>query len=308
MTDRVSVMRRGEIVLTTETAETSPAQLADAMVGRRVLLTVSKGPARPGPVRLEARGITVVGQNGVTLVEDVSFTLRGGEITGLAGVAGNGQSELLEALAGIRPLARGEILIDGVPVPHAAQDPKSIRRLGLVHIPEDRHRMGLVTAFEASESAILGIHGDPAFGRGPWLSRPRIIADLARKMGGYDIRPPNPRLKTANFSGGNQQKIVLARELERNPGIVLAGQPTRGVDIGAIEFIHKRLVALRDEGKAVLVVSVELDEIMALSDTVLVMCGGRITGSRTAPANAAYDEGFVGEVGLLMAGVTDRAA
>ncbi|MCW6507408.1 ABC transporter ATP-binding protein [Lichenifustis flavocetrariae] len=308
ITDRVSVMRRGEIVLTTETAATSPAQLADAMVGRRVLLTVAKGPATPGPVRLEARGLTVLGSNGVALVDDVSFTLRAGEITGLAGVAGNGQSELLEALAGIRPIAAGEILIDGKVVPATSHNPKAIRTLGLAHVPEDRHRMGLIMPFEAAESAILGIHTDPAFGRGPWLSRKSIIADLARKMAGYDIRPPNPRLKTANFSGGNQQKIVLAREMERDPGIVLAGQPTRGVDIGAIEFIHSRLVALRDAGKAVLVVSVELDEIMALADQILVMCGGRLTGARTPPPDAANDERFVGDLGLLMAGVTEQAA
>ncbi|MDX7953098.1 ABC transporter ATP-binding protein [Lichenihabitans sp. Uapishka_5] len=308
VTDRVSVMRRGEMVLTTDTAATSPAQLADAMVGRRVLLTVAKGASTPGPVRLEARNITVLGHNGVPLVSDVSFTVRGGEIAGLAGVAGNGQSELLEALAGIRPLASGEILIDGCPVPSAAHNPKAIRALGLAHVPEDRHRMGLVMPFEAAESAVLGIHGDPAFGAGPWLSRRRIVADLARKMAGYDIRPADPRLKTANFSGGNQQKIVLAREMERDPGIVLAGQPTRGVDIGAIEFIHKRLVALRDAGKAVLVVSVELDEIMALSDVILVMCGGRLTGRRTPPPDAASDDTFVGELGLLMAGVTEQAA
>jgi general nucleoside transport system ATP-binding protein len=308
VTDRVSVMRRGEMVLTVETAATSPAQLADAMVGRRVLLTVAKGPAKPGPVRLEARDLTVVGANGVTLVDRASFVLRAGEITGLAGVAGNGQSELLEALAGIRPLASGTLLIDGQAVPAAAHNSRDIRARGLAHVPEDRHRMGLVMPFEAAESAILGIHRDPAFGRGAWLRRGAILADLARKMAGYDIRPPNPRLKTANFSGGNQQKIVLAREMERDPGIVLAGQPTRGVDIGAIEFIHKRLVALRDAGKAVLVVSVELDEIMALSDQVLVMCAGRVTGQRTPPPDAANDEGFVGELGLLMAGVTEQAA
>ena len=308
ITDRVSVMRRGEMVLTTDTAHTSPAQLADAMVGRRVLLTVSKSPAKPGPIRLELRNLTVLDAHGVPVVDRASFSLRGGEITGIAGVAGNGQSELLEAIAGMRPLAAGEILIDGKPLPPADLTPRRVREHGLVHIPEDRHRTGLVTLFEANESAILGVHRDPAFGSGPFLSRRRTVADLARKMADYDIRPPAPRLKTANFSGGNQQKIVLAREMERNPSIVLAGQPTRGVDIGAIEFIHKRLVALRDAGKAVLVVSVELDEILALADQILVMCGGQITGSRTPPPDAARDDAFVGDLGLLMAGVTDRAA
>ncbi len=308
VTDRVSVMRRGEIVTTLDTAATSPAELADAMVGRRVSLVVAKDPARTGPPRLAVENLVVEDRNGIKVVDDVSFSLKAGEIAGLAGVAGNGQSELLEALAGIRPITSGRILIDGVPVPPEAMHPKALGGLGLVHVPEDRHRMGLVTAFEASESGILGIHQDRRFGPGPFLWRRRVIADIARKMAAYDIRPPAPRLKTANFSGGNQQKIVLAREMEREPKIVLAGQPTRGVDIGAIEFIHRRLVALRDEGKALLVVSVELDEVLALSDVILVMCGGRLTGQRRPPADAAGNGGFVRDLGLLMAGVTEQAA
>ena len=308
VTDRVSVMRRGQIVETVDTAATSPMALADAMVGRRVSLTVSKETCRPGPPRLEVQNLVVRDQNGIAVVDDVSFTLRGGEIAGLAGVAGNGQSELLEALAGMRPIASGRILIDGAEVPAAGHNPKAMRALGLIHVPEDRHRVGLVTAFEACESAILGIHDDPAFGPGPFLFRRKIIQDLERKMAAYDIRPPAPRLKTANFSGGNQQKIVLAREMECEPKVVLAGQPTRGVDIGAIEFIHRRLVALRDEGKAILVVSVELDEVLALGDIILVMCGGRLTGTRRPPPQAASDLGFVRDLGLLMAGVADEAA
>ena len=307
VTDRVSVMRRGTVVETVATAATSPAALADAMVGRRVSLTVAKPPARPGPPRLEVRNLTALDRHGIKVVDDVSFTLRAGEIGGLAGVAGNGQSELLEALAGIRPIASGEILIDGSAVPPAERTPLGMGRLGLVHVPEDRHRMGLVTAFDASESAILGIHREPRFGAGPFLSRRAVVADAARKMADYDVRPAAPRLKTANFSGGNQQKIVLAREMERDPKVVLAGQPTRGVDIGAIEFIHKRLVALRQAGKAILVVSVELDEILALADIVLVMCGGRLTGERRPPPSAGDDAGFVGEIGLLMAGIEGEA-
>ncbi len=308
VTDRVSVMRRGAIVETCDTAGTSPAALADAMVGRRVTLTVPKDAARSGPPRLEVRNLVVADASGIRVVDDVSFALRAGEIGGLAGVAGNGQSELLEALAGIRPIAGGEIRIDGEAVAPAALNPRALGALGLVHIPEDRQRSGLVTSFEASESAILGIHRDGAFGPGPFLSRKAVLGDLARKMAAYDIRPPAPRLRTANFSGGNQQKIVLAREMEREPKIVLAGQPTRGVDIGAIEFIHRRLVALRDEGKAILVVSVELDEILALGDVILVMCGGKLTGERRPPPDAAGDTAFVRELGLLMAGVEDRAA
>jgi simple sugar transport system ATP-binding protein len=302
LTDRVSVMRRGEMVATFETAKTSPPELADAMVGRKVILKVDKSPARPGKVVLEARRLSVRDDRGVTRVDDVSFTLREGEIVGVAGVAGNGQSELLEALAGIRPLTSGDILIEGVAPSHAQRTPKGIRALGVGHVPEDRHRVGLVMPFEACESAMLGFHDDPAYGRGLLFDRKAIVADEAAKMEAYDIRPRAPLLKTANFSGGNQQKIVLAREIERNPAIMLVGQPTRGVDIGAIEFIHKRIVALRDAGKAVLLVSVELDEIFALSDRILVLCGGRITGERRPEETDAQD------LGLLMAGVSERAA
>ncbi len=308
VTDRVSVMRGGTMVETVETAATSPARLADAMVGRRVSLTVARPPARPGPPRLDVRNLTALDANGLKVVDDVSFTLRAGEIAGLAGVAGNGQSDLLEALAGMRPIAAGEILVDGRVVPPAERNPRAMGALGLVHVPEDRHRMGLVTAFEACESAILGIHRDPCFGAGPFLSRGAVLGDMARKMQAYDVRPIAPRLKTANFSGGNQQKIVLAREMERDPKVVLAGQPTRGVDIGAIAFIHRRLVALRDAGVAILVVSVELDEILALSDLILVMCGGRLTGSRRPPPGAAEDPAFVGDLGLMMAGMEEGAA
>jgi len=308
VTDRVSVMRGGTMVETVETAATSPARLADAMVGRRVSLTVARPPARPGPPRLDVRNLTALDANGLKVVDDVSFTLRAGEIAGLAGVAGNGQSELLEALAGMRPIAAGEILVDGRAIGPAARNPRAMGALGLVHVPEDRHRMGLVTTFEACESAILGIHRDPRFGSGPFLSRGAVLGDMARKMQAYDVRPIAPRLKTANFSGGNQQKIVLARERERGPTVVLAGQPTRGVDIGAIAFIHRRLVALRDAGVAILVVSVELDEILALSDLILVMCGGRLTGSRRPPPGAADDPAFVGDLGLMMAGMEEGAA
>ena len=300
LTDRVSVMRRGEMVATFETAQTSPPELADAMVGRKVILKVDKVAARPGAVVLETRGLTVRDDRGVTRLEDVSFQLRAGEILGVAGVAGNGQSELLEALAGIRPLAAGEILLNGASV--AGRDAKAMRKLGVGHVPEDRHRVGLIMPFEACESAMLGFQDEAVYGSGLLFDRAAIVADEARKMEAFDIRPRAPLLKTANFSGGNQQKIVLAREIERNPAVILVGQPTRGVDIGAIEFIHKRIVALRDAGKAVLLVSVELDEIFALADRILVLCGGRVTGERNPEDTNAQD------LGLLMAGVSEHAA
>jgi ABC-type uncharacterized transport system ATPase subunit len=282
LTDRVSVMRRGEMVATFDTASTSPPELADAMVGRKVILKIEKGPAHPGAVALEVRNLVVRDDRGVPRIDGVSFLLREGEILGVAGVAGNGQSELLEALAGIRPLRE--------------------RLRGVGHVPEDRHRVGLVMPFEACESAMLGFHREPVYGKGFFYDRKAIIADADEKMDAFDVRPRAPLLKTANFSGGNQQKIVLAREIERNPKILLVGQPTRGVDIGAIEFIHKRIVAQRDAGKAVLLVSVELDEIFALSDRIIVLCGGRVTGERRPEETNAQD------LGLLMAGVSERAA
>src|SRR5208337_1235493 len=275
LTDRVSVMRRGEMVATFDTAKTSPPELADAMVGRKVILKIDKAPAHPGKVALEARNLVVRDDRGVVRVDGVSFVLRDGEILGVAGV---GQSELLEALAGIRPLSGGEILVDGEPLPPPERNPHSERVIGIGHVPEDRHRVGLVMPFEACESAMLGFHYEPVYGKGLLYDRKAIIADADRKMEAFDVRPRAPLLKTANFSGGNQQKLVLAREIERNPKIMLVGQPTRGVDIGAIEFIHKRIIAQRDAGKALLLVSVELDEIFALSDRIIVLCAGRITG------------------------------
>ena len=301
LTDRVSAMRRGAMVADFETAKTSPPELADAMVGRKVILRIEKGPSHPGPIALEAKNLVVRDDPGVTRLDNVSFTLRQGEILGIAGVAGNGQSELIEALAGIRPLTSGQIILNGAEPPLEARNPRGMRALGVSHVPEDRHRMGLVMPFEACESAMLGFHHDAVYG-GLLFDRKAIIADEARKMEAFDIRPRAPLLETANFSGGNQQKLVLAREIERNPLVMLVGQPTRGVDIGAIEFIHKRIVALRDAGKAVLLVSVELDEIMALSDRIIVLCGGRITGERLPGATNAQD------LGLLMAGVSEHAA
>ncbi|MGC2788063.1 MAG: ABC transporter ATP-binding protein [Roseiarcus sp.] len=302
LTDRVSVMRRGEMVATFDTAKTSPPELADAMVGRKVILKVEKGPANPGAIALEARNLVVRDDRGVARIDGVSFILREGEILGVAGVAGNGQSELLEALAGIRPLSSGEMLIEGQPIPVHERNPHMERLLGVGHVPEDRHRVGLVMPFEACESAMLGFHREPVYGKGLFYSRSAIVSDAEKKMDAFDVRPRAPLLKTANFSGGNQQKIVLAREIERNPKILLVGQPTRGVDIGAIEFIHKRIVAQRDASKAVLLVSVELDEIFALSDRIIVLCGGRITGERRPEETDAQD------LGLLMAGVSERAA
>jgi len=243
-----------------------------------------------------------VDERGVTRLDTVSFAMREGEIVGVAGVAGNGQSELLAALAGIVAPSAGTVALAGQILDSASFNPRELRRRGLLHVPEDRLRMGLVPPFPAFESAALGFTHEERYGKGPLFDRAAMIGDLNLRMRDYDVRPRDPLLKTSKFSGGNQQKIVLAREIERSPRVLLVGQPTRGVDIGAIEFIHRRLVALRDAGVAILLVSVELEEIMSLSDRILVVCGGRITGERRPEATDARD------LGLLMAGVTGEAA
>lgn len=304
VTDAVTVMRRGKVVANLRTSHSSKETLAELMVGRKVLLRVDKTPAKPGAPVLEVDRLQVDDAAGVRRVKEVGFAVRAGEIVGIAGVSGNGQSELLEALAGIRPIAGGRIVWKGrdITEPFARRTAAGMRQLGVGHVPEDRQRMGLITAFAANESAILGYHDDPAF-NGPILMDRRAIVDAcAAMMDDYDVRPRNPLLPCHAFSGGNQQKIVVAREMSRNPDLLLIGQPTRGVDIGAIEFIHKRIVALRDAGKAILLVSVELDEILSLADRIIVMFDGRIVGEIAA---AAADER---SLGLMMAGIPAEAA
>ncbi len=298
LTDRVTVMRQGKVVDHVDTAGTTRAQLAEMMVGRSVLLRVEKKPAAPGEVMLAVENAKVRDSKGVLRVNGVSLSVRAGEIVGIAGVAGNGQSELLEALSGIRQLESGRTVLKGedISARNVALDARQIRHLGLGHVPEERLKMGLVVSFFASESGILGYHHDPKYS-GPVLMKGRAIAeDIGRQMSEFDVRPADPRLRTSAFSGGNQQKIVLAREIDRNPDVLLVGQPTRGVDIGAIEFIHRRLIAMRDAGKAVLLVSVELDEILSLADRILVMFDGEIVGE------VAQAEAKEQALGLMMAG------
>ncbi|WP_029011222.1 ABC transporter ATP-binding protein [Azospirillum halopraeferens] len=294
LTDAVTVMRAGRVVARRATAATGREELAELMVGRKVPLRVDKRPAAPGPVVLAVEGLRVTDGAGVERVRGVDLTVRAGEIVGIAGVSGNGQSELLEALAGMRPAAAGTVRLGGAPP--ARLDPRALRRRGVAHVPEDRQRVGLVTAFAARESAILGYHDDAAYNGRVLMDGRAVRAHCAGLMDAYDVRPRAPDLPTAGFSGGNQQKLVLAREIERNPDLLLVGQPTRGVDIGAIAFIHKRLLALRDAGKAILLVSAELEEILTLADRILVMVDGRIAGE-VAPADA--DER---RLGLMMAG------
>lgn len=297
-TDTVSVMRRGEMTATVKTNETSPAALAELMVGRKVLLRVDKTPAKPGDVVLDIKGLRVIDEKGVERLKGIDLQVRAGEILGIAGVAGNGQSELLEVLGGYGD-GTGEVSVNGQPLDLSGKlsDGRARRARSIAHVPEDRQREGLIMDFSAWENSAFGYHRDPSYQSGILLNNAAIHADTEAKMGRFDVRPPNPALAAKNFSGGNQQKIVLAREIERNPDLLLVGQPTRGVDIGAIEFIHQQIVALRDKGKAILLVSVELEEILALSDRVAVMFDGHIMGERLSTET---DEK---ELGLLMAGV-----
>jgi general nucleoside transport system ATP-binding protein len=299
ITDTVSVMRAGEMVAHRATPETSPEELAELMVGRKVLMHVEKKQAQPGPPVVSVKGLTIRDGAGIERVRDADLEVRQGEIVGIAGVSGNGQSELLEALAGIRAPTEGSIEISGGPTITAASptDPKLLREAGVAHVPEDRHRMGLIMPFEARESSILGYHDRPSFNVGPFLDVRAILEDCTEKMKKFDVRPGDPSLRSANFSGGNQQKIVLAREIDAKPRLLLVGQPTRGVDIGAIEFIHASLISMRDAGAGVVLVSVELDEILSLSDRIVVMSAGRIVGTLDA---AEADERTIG---LMMANV-----
>ncbi len=302
VTETVSVMRRGEMTATVKTADTSPEELAEMMVGRKVLLRVDKTPANPGANVLEVKDLRVIDSSGVQRLKGVDLTVRAGEVLGVAGVAGNGQSELLAVLGGYQN-ATGSVSINQTPIPiSSAAEGQTRRGNGLSHVPEDRQHEGLIMEFSAWENIVFGYHTDAAYQNGLFMDNVGIKAEALAKMERFDIRPPDPRLRARSFSGGNQQKIVLAREIERNPDILLIGQPTRGVDIGAIEFIHQQIIALRDRGKAILLVSVELDEILSLSDRIAVMFDGQIMGERlTYETNEK-------ELGLLMAGVETRSA
>ncbi len=299
LTDAVTVMRGGAVVLDTRTRDTDIDRLAEAMVGRPVHIGRAAGqaPSNAGVPSLRAEGLTWRDDLGVLRLDAVSLTLRAGEIVGVAGVSGNGQSELLDVLAGLLEPDAGSLEIGAHRfTPPRWLRPDQARALHLAHVPEDRQRRGIVLPFPAWESAVLGYQTRARYARGGWLRQPVMRADTAAMMERYDVRPRDVGLKSANFSGGNQQKLVLAREALPEPTVLLVGQPTRGVDIGAIEFIHGRLRAMRDGGGAVLLVSSELDEVLALADRVVVMCGGRITGE------LPIDQCTQQRLGLMMSG------
>jgi simple sugar transport system ATP-binding protein len=302
VTDNVSVMRSGEMVAHLETQKTSPEQLAELMVGRPVLLTIGYDSAQAGDICLQVEHLSMRDDSGKNCLRDVSFNVRRGEIFGIAGVSGNGQSELLEVLAGISVIDAGRVVI-GTTEMNADNPatPAEVKELGLAHIPEDRHAVGLILPFTAAETAMLGYEERGATRNGgTFLSPDKITRHCEKLMTDFDIRPADPNLKSSLFSGGNQQKIVVAREISARPNILLVGQPTRGVDIGAIEFIHKQLLALRDAGCAIILVSVELDEILNLSDRIMVMNAGQNMGI------LAREDADVQKIGLMMTGLENR--
>ncbi len=277
ITDQVSVMRNGKMVAHRETKNTSREELAELMVGRKVFGVVSRATVDLGPPLLKVEGLSVGIDQSVPVLDDLNFEVHAGEIVGIAGVSVNGQSELLDVLSGIRRIDAGRITINGREVtPDKSIRPKEVRNLKVAHVPEDRHRLGMVTNFSAEESIILGYQNSDQYNNGLLLDRSHINSECHRLMEDFDVRPRIPEIRSSNMSGGNQQKLILAREIDKDPDVLLVGQPTRGVDIGAIEFIHGQLLELRKRGCAVVMVSVELDEIMTLSDRILVMFGGRI--------------------------------
>lgn len=278
--DVVTVMRAGQVVAEVPIADASVESLAQTMVGRKVAMgRAPEASVNKGGVLLKAEHLSVTDSLGVQRLKDVTLSLRAGEIVGVAGVSGNGQSELMDVLTGLLTPHLGQLTLEGrdFTPPHWL-DPSLARTLGLAHVPEDRHARALVMAFAAWESAVLGYDDLPDYSKGGWMNHAHMHQATADMMERFDVRPRDTELPSSKFSGGNQQKLVLARELGRAPKVLLVGQPTRGVDIGAIEFIYAQLRALRQKGCAVLVVSSELDEILALSDRVLVMNQGRIAG------------------------------
>jgi simple sugar transport system ATP-binding protein len=291
--DRITVLRRGKAIDTVPREGATEEGLARMMVGREVLLRVDKPPPQTGNVLLEVRNLHVDDERGLPAVRDVSFQVRAGEIVGIAGVEGNGQSELIEAITGLRHAKEGEIVVDGTAIDHG-----SARRMldaGVGHIPEDRQRRGLVLEFTIAENIALHDYNKAPESRYGWLFPRRLVQRARELIREFDVRGGGPNTAGGALSGGNQQKVVAAREVSRDPKVLVAAQPTRGLDVGAIEYLHRRLVQERDEGRAILLISLELEEIFSLSDRILVMYEGRIVGEHTPDVSEQ-------EIGLEMLG------
>jgi simple sugar transport system ATP-binding protein len=293
--NRISVMRQGRMVGTLNPTEATEATLAEMMVGRKVVLQIAKPPAHVGSVALHVQELRVLDDRRHLAVDRANLTLHMGEILGIAGVQGNGQTELVEALAGLRPVTSGRVELFGQDCTNAT--PREWIELGLAHIPEDRGKNGIVKPYSIADNAVLCTYYKPPYARGIQI-QPRAVRQQATELiQMFDIRPANPRYRAGSLSGGNQQKLIVARELSRGAKLLIASQPTRGVDIGAIELIHRQIIAARDRGVAVLLISSELDEILALSDRVAVMYRGTVIETSTiAETNRE-------KLGRLMAGI-----
>lgn len=293
--DRITVLRRGRVVGTADPTTTDEAHLAAMMVGREVILTVAKTSAHLGPAILDVRDLHVLDDLHAHAVNGLSLTVHAGEVLGIAGVQGNGQTELVEALTGLRPVLSGEVQIADHDTTHAS--PRTILEVGVAHIPEDRHRHGLVLSYPIADNMVLSTYYREPFAHGVVIDQQAIQQNAEVLVEKFDVRTPSIQTPAASLSGGNQQKVVVAREFSRPIKLLIAAQPTRGLDVGSIEFIHQGIVRQRDEGVAVLLVSAELDEILALSDRIAVMFKGRIIA--IVAAAEATREGL----GLLMAGI-----
>ncbi len=299
LADNVAVLRGGKLVGEADPKQCSERDLASLMVGRDVILEVPKGPPNPADVVLAVEDLRVMGDRGKIAVDGISFEVRAGEIVGVAGVQGNGQTELVEVLTGLREALGGSVRLLGREVLNAA--PRIITELGSAHIPEDRRRDGLVLSYSIADNLILNTYYRPPVARGIVMQEAVINQRAAELVAEYDVRTPSIATLAGDLSGGNQQKVIVARELSRDVALVIASQPTRGLDVGSIEYIHSQLVRKRDEGAAVFVVSSELDEVLSLADRILVIFDGQIMD--VVPAETAVKE----EIGLLMAGVRSRA-
>lgn len=298
--DRIAVLRRGQVVGEVDPKNATESQIAEMMVGRPVQLIVDKKPHAPGEVVLEVKDLSVLDADGRTMVDSVSFAVRAGEVVGIAGVQGNGQTELVDALTGLRHSARGSVALDGVDITGAS--PRERHAKGIAHVPEDRQRQGLVGGLSIAENLVLTRYHDEEFSRGIVMDWPSAHSVAENLITEYDIRTPSADIEASTLSGGNQQKVIVARELSRPLRLSIAAQPTRGVDVGSIEYIHSRIIKERDTGTAVLIVSTELDEVMALSDRLLVMYRGKIVADVDPKVTSAMD------VGLYMAGSRPASA
>ena len=294
VSDRISVMRLGQLVGTTTPAETNEQGLAEMMVGREVILEVPKELAQPKDIVLEVEDLTVVDERDVEAVRNVSFKVCAGEILGIAGVQGNGQCELVETLTGLRSASAGTIKLNGEVMPF--NNPRRLTDAGVSHIPEDRHKHGLVLPFSISDNLVLCTYYKPPFAKGLQREEKAVFENAIQLIERFDVRTPGEMVPAGNLSGGNQQKVIVARELSRPVKLLIANQPTRGLDVGSIEYIHSQIVMERDRGAAVVVISAELDEIRSLADRLAVMYHGEIV------ATVLPDEVTKSELGLLMAG------